>query len=307
MDKIEYSDINKFLVSFGLTLIVVACLLPWLYLREPFDLVIEKAKINELTEEAQRIISVRQSFISKTIDYVQFVSLGFSALGLISIITGLRRWYIKQKDLDKREKIITSKHEHELNQLTKEQVTRKADNEFESIKETKGDDPKTNQEISKATFVPKYLQLERIFFEKLMTFLYPDFKILSNNSLDIFEYDIILQPIKENRPDYIFEIKYYPNGYNKYNLQDAILRLAMGTKHYINKTGRQAQPIIVVVTQQNDFDDNQRKELNMFTSSTMREFRQIAMASFYFDEFEKITKDEILAILDKSDSSLRWE
>ncbi len=306
MDKIEYSDINKFLVSFGLTLIVVASLLPWLYLREPFDLTIEKETINKLTENAKQIIQARQSFILNTIDSIKYVSLGFSVVGLLSVGTGLRRWYIKQKDLDKREKIITSKHEFELGQLTKEEVKEKAKKEFESLDQKNNELPTTGKEIDKETFIPKYLQLERLFFEKLMEHLYPEFIILSNNRIDVFEFDIILQSVSQSRPDYIFEIKYYPNGYNKHSLQDAILRLTMGTKHYTNKMGRKAQPIIVVVTQRGDFDDNQQNELNNITKSTMKEFRQIAMASFYFDELDSLTKDQVLQILKKSDDSLTW-
>jgi hypothetical protein len=38
MDKFEFSDLYKFLVSAGIVLVGLAILLPWFYLKEPFDL-----------------------------------------------------------------------------------------------------------------------------------------------------------------------------------------------------------------------------------------------------------------------------
>ncbi|HBL75142.1 MAG: hypothetical protein A2W90_05675 [Bacteroidetes bacterium GWF2_42_66] len=97
MEKIEYSDLNKFLVSIGVTLIIVAFILPWLYLKEPFDLSLTQEQISKLTNEAQKIIVIRQNFILRTINYIQYLSIGLFVSGLTSIIIGLCRWIKKQK------------------------------------------------------------------------------------------------------------------------------------------------------------------------------------------------------------------
>ena len=38
MNKFEFTDLNRFLVSFGLTLLFGSAALVWLFFREPFDL-----------------------------------------------------------------------------------------------------------------------------------------------------------------------------------------------------------------------------------------------------------------------------
>jgi hypothetical protein len=133
MEKIEYSDLNKFLVSIGVTLIIVAFLLPWLYLREPFDLTLTQDQISKLTQDAQAIITIRQSFILKTISYVRFASLGLFIAGLISVVIGLWRWIKKQQDLDERERIITATHKHNYKKLTDDEITQKAQNEYRTL------------------------------------------------------------------------------------------------------------------------------------------------------------------------------
>lgn len=292
MEKIEYSDINKFFVSIGITLIIIAFLLPWLYLREPFDLILTQDQISKLTKDAQIIIAIRQGFILRTISYVQFATIWLFILGFISITVGLWRWFVKQKDLDKRELIITAKHEYEYKQLTEEEVAKKAEDEFETLKQ---DNSQTT--IVRDEFIPNYLQLERSFFNKLVQFFQNDFKIYSNRRIDKYEYDIILENRQEKHLDYIFEIKYYPKQYSKTNLQEAVLRLGKSAKSYIEVTKRQAKPILVIVVHRGDFSEIELKELKTFTSTNLQEFSKISLGIISFDEFEDLNKQKILNLL----------
>jgi len=298
MEKIEYSDINKFLVSVGITLIIIAFLLPWLYLREPFDLILTQDQISKLTKDAQIIIAIRQGFILQTISYVQFATIGLFILGSISITVGLWRWFVKQKDLDKRELIITARHEYEYKQLTEEEVAKKAEDEFEALKQdTTNSQITTQTTIVRDEFIPNYLQLERSFFNKLVQFFQNDFKIYSNRRIDKYEYDIILENRQEKHLDYIFEIKYYPKQYSKTNLQEAVLRLGKSTQSYIEVTRRQAKPILVIIVHRGDFSETELKELKTFTSTNLQEFSKISLGIISFDEFEELNKQKILNLL----------
>jgi hypothetical protein len=56
MEKIEYSDLNKFLVSVGIALMTISIFIIWLFFKEPFDLLIEQKTLDNLTETAKTII-----------------------------------------------------------------------------------------------------------------------------------------------------------------------------------------------------------------------------------------------------------
>jgi hypothetical protein len=291
MEKFEYSHLNKFLVSIGITLVVTACIIPWLYLKEPFDLNIEESNIKKLTPSAQIIISRRQDVILYTIDYMPYVSITLFSLGLISTAFGIQRWNKIQNDIDKREVLITQKHEVELKNLTNEEIVE------QNIKENKAAYVPTI--VKRETFVTKYLQLERLFFEQLMQ-LHPKYQIISNNKIDEFEYDIIVKPHKGNH-DYIFEVKYFPKEYSNSIVKESVIRLSIAAKHYINKTLRQAKPILLIVT---DVDITyHKKELAEFTKMNLTEFREITLVNMDFKELQNLPKEEILRILSYSDNS----
>jgi hypothetical protein len=57
--QIEYGDFYKFVVSLDIALVLAAILVPWLFLREPFDLMIEVSRLSQLTPAAQQIVLLR--------------------------------------------------------------------------------------------------------------------------------------------------------------------------------------------------------------------------------------------------------
>ena len=295
MEKIEYGELSKFLVSIGITLIVIAFLLPWLYLREPFDLLITQDKLLKFTENAQIIIKNRQNFILESINYIQYASLFLIVLGVLSIGIGLWKWIKKQNDLDEREKIITETHKHNFKKLSQDEVSEKAENEFVTLKQ----DTKAVivDKVLKEDFVPKYLQLERGFFEKLMKFYYNDFRILSNYRINRFEYDIILESRYVKKLDYIFEIKYYPKRYSRNNLNDALLNLENSTKSYTENTGRNAKPIMIIVVHEEDFSKKELLDLNQFAINNLEPEKEISLGVINFNDLESITKEQINDLL----------
>ena len=64
MNNFEYSDFHKFIVSIGLGFILLALFLPWLMLKESFDLQMQKNEIEKLTEPAKQAIIYRQASVA---------------------------------------------------------------------------------------------------------------------------------------------------------------------------------------------------------------------------------------------------
>ena len=60
MNKIEFSDVNRFLASLGLIAIGLAFFLPWFVNQNNSLLVLEQEKIVKLTLTAQQIIIKQQ-------------------------------------------------------------------------------------------------------------------------------------------------------------------------------------------------------------------------------------------------------
>lgn len=295
MEKIEYSDLNKFLVSIGVTIIIVAFLLPWLYLREPFDLTLTQEQFSKLTPLAKEIISTRQTFIYSSIYIIPKLTIGLIAIGLTSIIIGFRRWSKNQNDLDSRERVITETHKINLSMLkmTGEQITEKVNKEYESQVNAS-----TESISEKSDFIPKYLEIERKLVEKIQLYFSDNYNVLSNYRIGVFEYDIILEAKKSNKINYILEIKYHSKGYSKKKLQGAILQLISSTQVYSQNSGKRAKPLLLLVVP-NGLTDSEVNELHSFAQGNLGQGK-LDILSLSFDELELISKNQILALMNNS-------
>src|SRR5580704_10020726 len=103
MAQLEYGDYYKFTASAGITLIAGAVVVPWIFLREPFDLAMDVSKIALLTPDAQNVIHTRQHLVTAAIHYLPLAS-GISAVvGVILTGYGLVSWRARQVVRDESE------------------------------------------------------------------------------------------------------------------------------------------------------------------------------------------------------------
>lgn len=56
MEKIDYGDINKFLVSIGIVLIGLSVLTPFLYLKEDFGIYLSEEEISKYEQPIKSLI-----------------------------------------------------------------------------------------------------------------------------------------------------------------------------------------------------------------------------------------------------------
>lgn len=115
MSQFEYTDLNKFFVSIGVFLIGITFLLPWLFFRENFDLLIKSEELNSYTETAQRIIHQRQSIVSYFPTIILIISSLCFLSGIYLCIKGIRGW-------NKAERL-----KHEASQLANKISTQEAE------------------------------------------------------------------------------------------------------------------------------------------------------------------------------------
>lgn len=256
LQKVEYSDINKFLVSIGIALIAISILISWLFFREPFDLLIKADDLENLTELGKEVIKERQEFLKNLLCLIPWISFIFFLLGLSSLIYGLIRWFKKQKLLDERDDLINRTMTKELEKLTDKEVVDKAETEYQSTEtgDKEDEDQGTIPKSSKEQFIESYLNIEQTFSEKFNQFFSKSFRVLTNHRIKHFEYDIILNAPLSHDEDKIIEIKYYPSGANRQYILEALIRLEIATKQYQEFAKKPVKPVLFIVLPEDKYN-----------------------------------------------------
>lgn len=97
MSQFEYTDINKFYISIGVFLIGLTFLLPWLFFRENFDLLIKAEDLKSYTTTAQHIIIQRQIIVSYFPIVILIISSCSFVVGILLCIKGIKGWNKTEK------------------------------------------------------------------------------------------------------------------------------------------------------------------------------------------------------------------
>lgn len=241
MIKFEYSDFYKFITSIGIALIILSVLLPWLYLREDFDLVLKEAEINQLTQVAQDIIYGRQSIIQGLISFIPIASLVLFITGLVITVFGGYKWWSKtQTVLD------------ELNELNKEIQKRKLDELTPTeLDEKRAEDARAelveDTDFTIKNIVESALRAEEEIAGLMQKCLYPRYEVLRNRRLGSVYFDIVLLANNPGDKDFIIEIKYIRKGFKYGWLRDNAMKQIYSNQIYENETGRSSIPILYVI------------------------------------------------------------
>jgi len=241
MAQLEYGDYYKFVASAGIALLVAAVLLPWLFLREPFDLAIEGSKIALLTPDAQNVLRERQHLIAAIITLIPFASVGLGLAGLAVTGFGLFRWHERQSIRDRGEDLGVQKLTKELEQMSPEEVKAKAQIEIESTEEA----PQVVANGESSAPVNRLLAVEAAVVQRFSECLGPSLKVMYNQRLGDVEYDAIIR-LKPNRR-VILEIKYIQRGFRHGWLTESINNLAAKTTLYSNTFSRNATGVLLIV------------------------------------------------------------
>jgi|GEM_PF-2104916 len=266
MDKFEYSDLYKFLVSAGIVLIGLAVLLPWFYLKESFDLFVETKKILLLPKEAQIVINGRQSFISDLYTIIPYVSIALILFGVISIVYGLCKWFKKQSDIDVRDLLTTQKLKNEVKDMTSEEVAIKNQNEFTEAANVNSDPDQSTTTTTtiaptKDEFISNYVQIEQFFINRLTSLYQNKYTIRANVNVLHSEYtrnaqfDLVLGSLSSEKPDVIFEFKYFPKGVLKSTVISLMKDLDHRSLTYTSRVKINIKSILIIVLTDEKFNE----------------------------------------------------
>lgn len=248
MAQLEYGDYYKFVASAGIGLVVVAVVGPWLFLREPFDLAIEAAKLGALTPTARNIVVQRQQTVAVILHVIPYISGALGILGVILLLYGLIQWRERQRIRDQSEDLAVEKQERELHPLTPQEVEAEAREELELLEEEPQQTPPTAR--SSTATVNAYLGAERALFRKIEECFGPSVKLLTHTRVKGVEYDAVLRPREGERV--IVEVKYIRKGFNQGWLAESVNELTAKTALYGSRFSTPARAVLIIILASSD-------------------------------------------------------
>ncbi|MDY7397011.1 hypothetical protein UMM65_17330 [Aureibaculum sp. 2210JD6-5] len=249
MQKIDYGDINKFLVSIGLILIGLAVLVPYLYLKEDLGLYLERSQIDKLQEPIKELITSKQNQVIKIQKFIPWISLSFLLLGLTSSIIGLVRWFKRQSKLDEKFDKEIQKLDLEIDSLTPEEKRQKAIKEVNEIEKEEQLEPEipTTTDSRNQVYL-NYMNVENNIIKVFEQYISPNFDILSQQRLgNRFEIDILLKAKTKKLSDRIVEIKYFRKQLPFSIVEKSLQQLNTYISYYKQAANKQVVPVLLLV------------------------------------------------------------
>jgi hypothetical protein len=245
MAQLEYGDLYKFVASAGIALVAGAFAVPWLFLREPFDLTIDASKLKTLTPVARDAVMHRQEIVAGILAWLPWASAVLAILGSVLIICGLAMWYRRQRVRDRGEEAATKKAEQELQHMTVQEVEAKALQELESVEE-ESQQPQVVAPVQvPVSAVDAYLDAERALFARMSECLGPDVQIQTNRMVGNVEYDAIVRLGSGERV--IVDVKYIRKGFNSGFLAEAVNGLTARTALYASRFSAPSRAVLVII------------------------------------------------------------
>lgn len=183
-------------------------------------------------------------------------------------------------------------------ELNSQEVNKKAEKEFEEFVENQEKETNIKKIIPREEYIPKYIEIERKIFEVLLKNLYPDYRILSNRRLQGYEYDFIIET-KENREhDFILEVKYFPNKFNKNSLKDIGIKLDLMAQVYKNTAKRKVKPILFIILKSETKMESESSEVFNYVNTPFKDKNRIKVVVINQNDIESLNRVSIIDILD---------
>jgi uncharacterized membrane protein YidH (DUF202 family) len=236
MPKFEYDNISKFLVSLGIFVLLIPFIFAWAWLKTPFDLTIEKSKIQKLTPLAQQIINDRQSIIGVFTDVFPYMFIILIIVGCSIIWVGISSWNRRQKLLDDHQILTNKKLEMEI--APSVELGEKVNKEIEQIANEFPDSPPPT--------IDSYIAVESLVNDNVNRLFSDKFYIFTNKRLGQYEYDVIMQGKSKLTKDYIIEVKYYKRISSDL-LTKAMNHIMGKSKYYIDLTNAIPMSVLFMV------------------------------------------------------------
>jgi len=201
----NYNDLHRWRASIGVGLIVLAFVIPWFVLREPFDLGLSKAEIRELTSLAQDHIHERQTLdVWLTLAAMIACPILF-VVGLIFLIIGLKGW----KEIQNYEDSLRERENKEIREVIPKQTPVQAEKDLVQDLDRIEHAQHTEHREFPGDLSKRQLRTdEKRFGTKLKTVFQNTYEVLESRQVRGQAVDFVMLAKSTGLPDYIIEVKF---------------------------------------------------------------------------------------------------
>lgn len=250
MDKLQYDNLYKFLVSLGIVLIIVpVAALAFLLNMEP--LLISQVDYDSLSDFSLQMIANRNEITSYFISVFPQFAVAFIVAGVSVLIIGIVKWVGLQKNLDKKSFADTKAALQALNALTmsKAEVILKADEEVKEAAVIESPTlPFPPDESARLSAIDKYIKIENLCFNYFTKRYAKKYSFERNIRIGKYCYDFI-GVSKLDNIDLVFEIKYIKVAAgNSRRIYDIFERAYNSGTNYETIAHRNFKCVVVIVT-----------------------------------------------------------
>lgn len=296
MQKIEYGDVNKFLVSIGIVLIGLSILTPYLYLKEDFGLLITTSEFNEYQKPIQELILDKQQKVAFIQIIVNWIPLILSISGIALITWGLRRWFKRQSKIDERfDKEILILDLQIENQSATEKL-QDISRDLNEMQISNSDKPNEMQQI----VFKKYLDVEKTVAGIFENYNSPNFSIYKDIKIDKkYNVDILLRAKSTKFSDRIIEIKYFSDVLQTNILESALNQLNNTSTHYFKLTNKKAVPVFIVVYNKEKVNQESINKIHKILSKFTKTIDIFKRLKIEFIDENSISNFDVKSVLKK--------
>lgn len=208
MSQFEYNDLNKFYVSVGIFLIGITFLLPWLFLKENFDLLVKVEELNQMTSSARTIIESRQSLIGTYSLVIPVISVVSFITGTFMVFKGIRGWRKLQLILEEREALTNKKLALEIVNLSVEEKLEKISKDIEDAQANEFYEEAPPPKKENMILAEQFIRVEKMFGDLIRKAVDNRFKVYQDFRIEEREYDLLLKSPLLLEKDIVFEVKF---------------------------------------------------------------------------------------------------
>lgn len=148
MFRTDTGNFNRFLTSIGLLMVAGALVIPYFYFRDTDSLLVSRSELRALTPTAREALETRQGrvadFEGPILGLVALLAIG----GVASMVLGGRRLRIAQGKEDAAVDRRAQREGYEIQQLSKDEVEEKRDEQAREVVRDGPDEPKEDGEVS---------------------------------------------------------------------------------------------------------------------------------------------------------------
>jgi hypothetical protein len=239
MNKVEYSDIYKFITSVGLLLIGLSLVVPYMILRWA-QAINHAGSAQSDIEELYPAFEIQLQLVINLSNGVYYLSGFLLFLGLVLVSYGIICWR-------KRQLVIDAIQEEELKSRTMENISREGKKEIikneiiQSMDSIDVNNPPNE-------IIEKYVGIENGVYKKMAASYKANYEVLQNMQIGRFTYDILLKSrFTYKRGDIIVEVKYYSNKISLELIRQDTVKFIEAVKYYEVSQQRRSGAVFLIV------------------------------------------------------------